>query len=79
MASSLVFPDGIRLASRDELPGPNADREALWERMGHATIAPGYTLVTSTAGGFSWYAEANVDAPRVWEVFCDLCAVLLGP
>ena len=47
--------------------------------MGHATIAPGYTLVTSTAGGFSWYAEANVDAPRVWEVFCDLCAVLLGP
>jgi len=33
MARTLVFPDGVRLASKDEIPGPKPDREAAWARI----------------------------------------------
>ena len=79
MPSTLKFPDGIRLAHLDELPGPGPDRAAAWARIQSASIAPGYTLSESTDSRFAFYAEANVDGPRVWAVFRELCQGLLGP
>lgn len=78
MPSTLKFPDGIRLAHLDELPGPGSDRAAAWARIQSANIAPGFTLSESTDSRFAFYAEANVDGPRIWAVFRDLCQGLLG-
>ena len=79
MASTLVFPDGIRLAIRDDIPGPELERAASWARVQSANIARGFTLKESDQTGFALYAEVNVDAPRIWAVFRDLCEALLGP
>lgn len=78
MPSTLVFPDGVRLALRNEIPGPENERDALWARIESASIAPGFTIQPSNDARFSHYAEINVDAPQIWAVFSDLCHDLLG-
>ncbi len=78
MASTLVFPDGVRLTTRDEIPGPSARREELWSRVKSAGIHAGFTLKTTHDKSFRYYAEANVDASDVWATFHDLSRALLG-
>jgi hypothetical protein len=78
MPNTLEFPDGIRLAHLDELPGPEPDRATAWARIQSANIAPGFTLTQSPDSQFPFYAEANIDGPRIWVVFRDLCQRLLG-
>jgi len=77
--NTLVFPDGVRLALKDEIPGPKSERDPLWARIESASIAPGFTIQPSNDARFSHYAEINVDAPQIWAVFRDLCRALLGP
>jgi hypothetical protein len=79
MPNTLEFPDGVRLARLEELPGPEPDRYAAWAHVQSAHIAPGYTIVDSNDPLFSQYAEINVNACHIWPVFCDLCQALLGP
>jgi hypothetical protein len=76
---TLEFPDGVRLARLEELPGPESRRSADWARVQCANIAPGYSLAESNSPRFSGYAEINVNAPHIWAVFHDLCQSLLGP
>jgi hypothetical protein len=78
MASTLIFADGVRLTTRDELPGPPDRREALWARVDGANIHPGFTLKAVQDAAFRYYAEANVHAHEVWPAFCDLSKALLG-
>jgi hypothetical protein len=79
MPSTLVFPDGVRLAHKDELPGPEPSRAAACARIQSANIEAGFILSESPDTRFAFYAEANVDAPKIWVVFRDLCEVLMGP
>ena len=79
MPITLVFPDGVRLARKHEIPGPEAVRSALWDRIEAADIAPGFIIKQTSDTQFVAYAEINVDAPNIWAVFCDLCHALLGP
>jgi hypothetical protein len=79
MPSTLVFPDGVRLARHWELLGSEQNRASNWARIQAANIATGFTLSESTDSQFAFYAEANVDAPKIWDVFRDLSLVLLGP
>lgn len=79
MVSTLIFPDGIRLAQKDEIPGPEPQRSAAWARVQSANISSGFVVKQSDDAQFSHYAEINVDAPRIWTVFGDLCLTLLGP
>ncbi len=78
MPSTLIFPDGIRLAQRDEIPGPEAHRSETWARVESANIVSGYVVHAVKDEQFTHYAEINVDAPHIWAVFCDLCRALLG-
>jgi len=78
MANTLVLPDGVRLARKDEIPGPEPQRLAAWARVESASIGRGFVLRPAKNESFTHYAEINVDAPHIWEVFCDLCQVLLG-
>jgi len=74
----LEFPNGIRLARLEEIPGPEPDRSAAWERIMRSHIVPGFTVADSSSDvRFRYYAEINVDASQIWEVFRDLCAGLL--
>jgi hypothetical protein len=79
MSVEFEFPDGVRLARLEEIPGPEPLRAATWARVQAARIAPGYTLVASDDSRFSRYAEINVNASQIWMVFRDLCQALLGP
>jgi hypothetical protein len=78
MPNTLIFPDGIRLANRDEIPGSEPVRSQRWARIQAANIAPGFTLEPSGTEQFLHYAEINVDAPDIWAAFRDLCEALLG-
>jgi hypothetical protein len=79
MPNTLIFPEGIRLAARDEIPGPEPHRSELWARVQSASIEPGFLLKPSQDPRFACYAEINVDAPSIWNVFRDLCLALLEP
>jgi hypothetical protein len=79
MPSTLVFPDGVRLAHKHEIPGPERERSVAWARIESATIVPGFVIKPSNDPRFARYAEINVDAPQIWAVFCDLCHSVLGP
>ena len=78
MPNTLVFPDGVRLAHEDELPGPTDARKAAWARIQSASIQPGFVLHGSKDERIKFYAEANVDASDLWATFCDLCRALLA-
>lgn len=78
MKSSLVFPDGVSLATRDDLPGPAGARDTDWVRLEAASIAPGYVIEAAKDPRFTFYAEANIHAPDVWQAFVRLSNALLG-
>jgi hypothetical protein len=78
VGNTLIFPDGVRLTTRDELPGPPDRRDELWARVEAASIHPGYTLKAARDPAFRYYAEANIHAPEIWSAFRDLSRALLG-
>jgi len=77
MPSTLVFPDGVRLCEREEIPGPETRRAEIWERVQQANISQGYKLQSTEDERYLFYAELNVDAPKIWAVFQDLCRALM--
>ena len=77
MASTLIFPDGVRLPTRDEIPKRFLAKDP-WKEIEAAEISPGFVLnAVPEPERFSHYAEINVDAPVIWQVFCDLSEALL--
>jgi hypothetical protein len=74
--SRLILPAGIRLAYKDEIPEID---DVSWSRVQSANITTGYVIKETPDYQYPFYAEANVDAPVIWDVFCDLCLGLLGP
>ncbi len=77
MPNTLIFPDGVRLAKREEIPGPESQRAAEWARIESANITSGFVLTQVVGERFAFYAEANVDAPSLWPVFRDLSRALI--
>lgn len=73
----LILPDGVRLAQPEELP--EAQREEAAGKLSKVWIAPGAVIKPSEDERYSWYAEINVDAPKLWALFHDLCTGLLRP
>lgn len=70
----LIFPRGVRLARTDEVP---AYAHADVARGAQANITPGFVLHPGKPPAFDVFAEANVDAPMLWEVFDALVRALL--
>ncbi|WP_291298219.1 hypothetical protein [Elioraea sp.] len=77
MQNTLVFPDGVRLARPEELP--ESSRATGRKQLRTARIEPGVVLKPSDDPRYTWYAEINVDAPKLWLLFRALCEALLGP
>jgi hypothetical protein len=78
MSNTLEFPEGVRLAQLDEIPGPEQARSDAWSKIQNADIRPGYVITQSDDPRFRFYVEANVDASEIWDVFRDLSQSLLG-
>jgi hypothetical protein len=72
----LVSPEGIKLARANELPN-SPEKSELLEKIRNARIEQGYVVQTASESLFTCYAEANVDAPQLWQVFRALCEDLL--
>ena len=72
----LIFPAGIHLAEPHEIMG-GPDKDELIEKIRHARIAPSYVIKDGNHVLYKFYAEVNVDAPKIWAVFRSLCEALL--
>ena len=72
----LVFPKGIRLARANEIPN-SPEKSGSVEQIRNSQIEQGYVSRTASENLFTCYAEANVDAPQIWQVFRSLCEALL--
>lgn len=74
----LSFPKGIRFVRAYEIPNDNPDKFELLEKIRNANIHQGFVLSNPIEDGkFKFYAEANINAEQIWQVFRDLCEVLL--
>lgn len=70
----LVLPRGVRFARPDDVPVPAPDG-VVWGS--EADLAPGVVTLPGRPPAFEVYAEANVDAPVLWDVFEALVRALL--
>lgn len=70
----LVLPRGVRFARPHEIP-TRAPDGVVWGA--DADIAPGVVMHPGRPDAFEIYAEANVDAPKLWALFEALVRTLL--
>ena len=70
----LIFPRGVRFPRKNEVPRGN--EEAL-DGVSKANITTGYTRENHEEEGFTAYFEANVHAPKIFEIFCLLASSLM--
>ena len=70
----LVLPRGVRFARPEEMPTP-APPGVVWGT--DADVAPGVVTKPGKPPAFEVCAEANVDAPMLWDVFEALVRALL--
>lgn len=79
MTSTLIFPDGVRLLSREDLPGSPEQVESEWQRIQAANITAGFVLEETHDSRYPYFAEINVDAPKIWGLFRALAEQMLSP
>lgn len=77
----LQLPKTIRFLKEDELPQNNASVLKRWEESKVANIVEGYTLTfnnnpENNTLGFSFYAEINIDHPKLWNLIVALSETL---
>lgn len=80
---ALQLPKTIRFPNEDELPQNNASVLKRWEESKLANIVEGYTLTFKNnddpengALGFRFYAEINIDNPKLWNLMLALSKTL---
>lgn len=81
--SVLELPKTIRFPNENEIPQNNASVLKRWEESKVANIVEGYTLTFKNnddpehnALGFKFYAEINIDNPKLWSLVVSLSKTL---
>jgi len=72
---SLVFPRGVRFPRKDEVPRDSS--EEILTKVAKARITTGYIITTAEDQLFNTYLEANVHAPKVFDIFRQLAFALM--
>ncbi|AZA93305.1 Uncharacterised protein [Chryseobacterium nakagawai] len=77
----LQLPKTIRFLKEDELPQNNVSVLKRWEESKVANIVEGYTLTFNNNPennnlGFKFYAEINIDNPKLWNLMVALSETL---
>lgn len=70
------LPLGIRIPTSEEYPKEN-DVKSINDKRDLANITQGFVLSEVSGEKFSYYAEVNIDAEKIWDVFCSLTNKLI--
>ncbi len=70
------LPLGIRIPCSDEYPKGNDPKE-INKNRDSANIVEGFVINEISEKKFSHYAEVNVDADKIWDVFCGIAKQLI--
>lgn len=74
----LIFPKGIRFPESIEIPNSKSEKSEMLEKIRTANIEQGFVISEPLEDSiFKFYAEANIDADKIWDVFRNLCENLL--
>ena len=71
------LPLGIRIPKDNEYP-EGYDVKSINDKRSSVNIIEGFIIKEVSGEKFSHYAEVNIDADKVWEVFCELTNKLFG-
>lgn len=71
------LPLGIGVPKAENYPS-ELDAKAINEKRNSANIVEGFVLQEVSNEKFSNYAEVNIDADKIWDVFCSLANKLVG-
>jgi len=71
------LPLGIRIPNSDEYPKGN-DSKSINDKRNSANIIQAFVLREVSGEKFSYYVEVNIDADKIWDVFCELTNKLIG-
>ena len=71
------LPLGIRIPNSDEYPKGN-DVKSINDKRSSANIVQGFVLREVSGEKFTYYAEVNIDADKIWDAFCNLTNKLIG-
>jgi hypothetical protein len=71
------LPIGIRIPKDDEYPKGH-DIKSINDKRDSANIVEGFTISEVSGERFSHYAEANIDASKIWGVFRSLTNNLIN-
>lgn len=85
MKKNFIFPKGVRFPNNDEIPN-NDEKESIIKKYENVEIEVGYTISSTQNNHYKTYAEINISAPEIWDVFeclaksllTDSCAPILG-
>lgn len=75
--STYKLPIGIRIPSLDEYPDGHNVHE-INKKRDLANIAQGYKLTEVGDKKFTHFAEINIDADKIWDLFVSLSNALIG-
>jgi hypothetical protein len=71
------LPLGIKIPKNDEYP-EGYDVKSINDKRNSANIIEGFTIKEASGEKFSHYAEVNIDADKIWDVFCSLTNKLMN-
>jgi len=71
------LPLGIRVPTNNEYP-KGYDVKSINDKRDAVNIVQGFTIREVSGEKFSHYAEVNIDADKIWDVFCHLANKLIG-
>lgn len=74
---SFKLPAGIKIPEANDYP-KRYDVKSINEQRDSANIVEGYNIRTVAGENYSHYAEANIDADRLWDVFVALTKRLIS-
>lgn len=69
------LPIGIRIPNKDEYP-KGAEPELINNRRNSANIVSGFIIMEILGQRYTHFAEVNVNADILWNVFCELTSKL---
>ncbi|GMA99504.1 hypothetical protein [Pelosinus sp. IPA-1] len=71
------LPLGIKIPEFDEIPNKD-DIEEITKNRNSANIVEGYVLREVKDEKFTYYAEINVNADNIWDLFVSLSNILIA-
>lgn len=71
------LPQGIRIPRDDEYPN-TYNAKAINNKRNNANIVEGVTIQEVQGEKYTHYIQMNIDADKIWNVFCTLAKVIIN-